>query len=211
MCVPHGHVCDPPGRVYAPPVMCVPSWSCVCPLVTRFPLFVHVPHGVLTAHTSGSCVDGGQVVLGLSHPTWQSWEEQLGRAWSSESCPLSEGWSRCQMSPGLLKRSEGGLMLPERCRLHKQKESYNHVRHSVPCWSRRDSRPLAWPGRPPLAPALPKMLLSACALSARGAHGALPALASVRAFLLLSFSEGLRQTLSSSRLRYKQPLLRRPP
>ena len=127
--------------------MCVPSWSCVCPLVTRFPLFVHVPHGVLTAHTSGSCVDGGQVVLGLSHPTWQSWEEQLGRAWSSESCPLSEGWSRCQMSPGLLKRSEGGLMLPERCRLHKQKESYNHVRHSAPCWSRRDSRPLAWPGR----------------------------------------------------------------
>ena len=183
----------------------------MCPLVTRFPLFVHVPHGVLTAHTSGSCVDSGWVVLGLLHPTWQSWEEQLGRAWRSESCPLSEGWSRCQMSPGLLKRSEGGLMLPQRCRFHKQKESYNHLRHSAPCWSRRDSRPLAGPGRPPLAPALPTMLLPACALSTRGAHRAFPALALVHAFLLLSFSEGLRQTPSSSRLRYKQPLLRGPP
>lgn len=57
--------------------MCVTPVVCVPPGHTRFPLFVHVPHGVLTAHTSGCRVDGSWVVLGLSPPTWQSWEEQL--------------------------------------------------------------------------------------------------------------------------------------
>lgn len=98
--------------------------------------------------------------------------------------------------------------MPPETQAPQAEGEFNHVRRSAPCWPRRDSGRRR--GREPPGP--PVRGAPACrALSAGGARRAPPALASARAFLLLSFSEGLRQTLSSSRLRYKRPFLRGPP